>query len=139
MVGPRLLCLLGAGVVSAIRPAAIVAWSAVESIANEAVAACRTIVPAAGVVPAVGPDVVVAWGAIEPVVAKVVVACGAIVLLVADPLLAKATSSPLVLQLAILVAAGMVMVEEATTAPWLMMTALALGSVPIRLVMMKLG
>jgi hypothetical protein len=69
-----------------------------------------------------------------------VAACGAIVLLaVAELPLARATSSLIVLQLAILVAAGMMMVVEATAAPWWMMTAMALWTIPIRLPTMTLG
>ncbi len=89
--------------------------------------------------PAIRPAVVAAWGIVEPVIVEVVVACGAIVLPVANPLLVRATSSLIALQLGILVAAGMVMVKEVTAALWLMMTALALGPIPIRLAMMKLG
>ncbi len=53
--------------------------------------------------------------------------------------LARATSSLIVLQWAILVAAGMMTVVEATAAPWSMMTAMALGPIPIRLPTMTLG
>jgi hypothetical protein len=139
VVGPRLLFLLVVGCVPAIRPAIVMAWGTVEPVVVKTVAACEAIVPGARVVPAVGPAIVVAWGAVEPVLVKAVAACRAIVLPIANPLLARATSSLIVLQLAILVAAGMVMVEEATAAPWMMMTALALGPVPIRLMMMKSG
>ncbi len=139
VVGPHLLFLLKAGVMPAVRTTIIAAWDVVEPVANEAAAACVTIMPAAGVVPAIGPTVVTAWVAVEPVVVEAVVVCGAIVLPVANSPLARATSSSIELQLAILVAAGMVRVKEATSAPWLMMTALALGPIPIRLVMKKLG
>jgi hypothetical protein len=97
--------------------------------------ACGTIVPVAGVMPTVGSAVVTAWGAVEPVIIKVVVACRAIVPPVPNPPLARATSSPIVLHLAILVTAGMVTAEEATAALWLMMTTLALRPVLIRLAM----
>ncbi len=139
VVGPHLLFLLESGVVPAVRPAVVVAWSTIEPVADEVVAACGTIVLAARVVPAIGPVVVAAWDAVEPVVVEAVVACRAIVPPVPNPPLARATSSPINLQLAILVATGMVMVKEATAAPWLMMTALALQSTLIRLAMMKLG
>jgi hypothetical protein len=83
---------------------------------------------------------VVAWGTVGlAVVVRAVAAVGAIVPPIARPPLARATSSPTVLQLAIWVATGVVTVEEATAAPWLMMTTLALGPVSIRLLMMKLG
>ncbi len=68
-----------------------------------------------------------------------VVACGAIVLAVAELPLARATSSSIVLQLAISVAAGMMTVVEATAALWSMMTTMALGPIPIRLLTMTLG
>ncbi len=93
----------------------------------------------ARVMPAIKPTVIPAWGAIEPVVVKAVAAFRAIVPPIANPLLARATSSPILVQLAIMVAAGMVTVKEAIATSWLMMTALAFGPVPIRLVMMKLG
>ncbi len=83
---------------------------------------------------------VVAWGTVGlAVVVRAVAAVGAIVPPIARPPLARATSSPTVLQLAIWVATGVVTVEEATAAPWLMMTTLALGPVSITLLMMKLG
>ncbi len=82
-----------------------------------------------------------AWGSTIGlvIVVKAVAACRAIVPPIAKPLLARATSSLIVLQFAILVAAGMMTVVEATNAPWSMMTAMALGPVPIRLLTMMLG
>ncbi len=117
VVGPCLLFLLEARVMPAVRPVIVAAWGAVEPVTDEAAAACGTIVPAAGVVLAVRPAVVAAWSAIEPVVVEAVVACRDIVPPVANPLLARATSSSIDLQLAILVAAGMVTVKEVTAAP----------------------
>ena len=76
------------------------------------------------------------WGG---VLTAGVAACGAIVLAVAKLPLARATSSLIVLQLAISVAVGMMTVMEATAAPWSMMTAMALGPIPIRLPAMTLG
>ncbi len=80
---------------------------------------------------------VAAWETIGLII--VVVGAVAALRAIVPPVLARATSSPTILQLAILVTAGMVTVEEVTTAPWLMMTAPALGPVPIRLPTMKLG
>ncbi len=54
-------------------------------------------------------------------------------------LLARATSSLIVLQLAISVAVGMMTVVEAIAAPWSMMTVMALRPIPIRLPTMTLG
>jgi hypothetical protein len=60
---------------------------------------------------------IAAWGCVGLAVAvKAVAACGAIMPPVAGPPLARATSSSIVPQLAILVATGMVTVEEAITA-----------------------
>jgi hypothetical protein len=89
-------------------------------------------------VPAAG---VMAWGSTVGlvVVVEAVAACGAIVPPIAKPPLARATSSSIVLQFAILVAAGMMTVVEATDTPWSMMTAMALGPVPIRLPTMTVG
>jgi hypothetical protein len=84
---------------------------------------------------------VAAWGSTIglAVIVVAVAAHGAIVPPVAKPWLARAASSPIVLQLEILFAARMVMVVEATAVPWLMMTAMALGPIPIRVPMMTLG
>jgi hypothetical protein len=90
-------------------------------------------------VPTIGATIVAAWDTVEPVVVEAVAACGANVPPVANPLLARATSSLIVLQFVKLITTGMVMVKEATAVLWLMMTALALGPVPIGLAMMKWG